>query len=422
MKRLWGILLCLVLLMAVTIPVSASGAQIIFTEDSLFKSGYTVTVDFYKTLDSTYNFGLSEEYNAYYEKNVQYYWMRDGVYYADGSSLTLTEADKGCSFYCVAALYSDMDHTIQCGTLYSDTYIVESDIPVVWPEILTTSVPNGTVGEYYYQKLECSDYDLTFSLLQSSLPDGLTLTQYGEIEGTPTKAGFWYVVVMAIPEAGEDYADTMEYEITIEETGPQYYLEILEAPDKVTYTAGETVDMDGLWVRIYTPDGFIDSWDGEYLGYSQKALTTLGEQKIKLTYEDAVEFFIVTVKAAPTEATTAPTEATTAPTKATTAPTEATTAPAKVTTTPTTEKTTVPATTASKEETKEADAQKTSKDAATAKSESTKKNSNDKSLIVPKPEKTQKSNMLPIIIGIVSGIAVLAVGSVVIFIIMKRRR
>lgn len=413
MKKILGILSCLVLLAAVTIPVSASGAQIIFTEDSYFEAGYTVTVDYYKTLDSTYNYGLSEEYNAYYEKNVQYYWMRDGVYYADGSSLTLTEADKDCSFYCVAALYSDMDHTIQCGTLYSDTYTVASDAPAVWPEILTTSVPDATVGEYYYQKLECSDYDVTFSLLQSSLPDGLTLTQYGEIEGTPTKAGFWYVVVMAIPEAGEDYAATMEYEITVEEPGPQYYLEIMEVPDKVTYTAGETVDMDGLWVRIYTPEGFIDSWDGEYLIYSQNALTTLGEQKIKLTYEDAVEFFIVTVKAAPTEA-----EATTAPTKATTAPTEATTAPAKVTTTPTTEKTTVPATTASKE----ADAQKTSKDAATAKSESTKKNSNDKSLTVPKPEKTQKSNILPIIIGIVSGMAVLAVGSVVIFIIMKRRR
>lgn len=420
MKRLWGILLCLVLLMTITIPVSASGAQIIFTEDSLFKSGYTVTVDFYKTLDSTYNFGLSEEYNAYYERNVQYYWMRDGVYYADGPSLTLTEADKGCSFYCVAALYSDMDRTMQCGTLYSDTYIVESDIPVVWPEILTTSVPNGTVGEYYYQKLECSDADVAFSLLQSSLPDGLTLTQHGEIEGTPTKAGFWYVVVMAIPEAGEDYADTMEYEITIEEAGPQYSLEIMEVPDKVTYTAGETVDMDGLWVRIYTPEGFIDSRNGEYLTYSQNALTTLGEQKIKLVYEDAVEFFIVTVKAAPTEATTAPTEATTAPTKATTAPTEATTAPTKATTAPT-EKTTVPVTTP-KEETKPADAQKPSKDAATAKSESTKKNSNDKSLTVPKPEKTQKSNILPIIIGIVSGVAGLAVGSVVIFIIMKRRR
>jgi len=140
----------------------------------------------------------------------------------------------------------------------------------------------------------------------------------------------------------------------------------------------------------------------------------LGEQKIKLTYEDAVEFFIVTVKAAPTEATTAPTEATTAPTEATTAPTNATTAP--------TEKTTVPETTASEEETKAADAQKPSKDAATAKSESTNTNSNDKDLVAQELEKIKNNIILPIIIGVASGIAGLAVGSVVIFIIMKRRR
>lgn len=44
---------------------------------------------------------------------------------------------------------------------------------------------------------------------------GLTLTQHGEIEGTPTKAGFWHVVIMVTPEAGEDYANTKEFEITI---------------------------------------------------------------------------------------------------------------------------------------------------------------------------------------------------------------
>lgn len=152
---------------------------------------------------------------------------------------------------------------------------------------------------------------MTYSLFRSSLPDGLTLTQHGEIEGTPTKAGFWYVVVMATPEAGADYANTAEYEITIEE-GQQYSMEIMEVPNKVTYTAGEKLDMTGLWVRIYTPDGFIDSRNGKYLTYSTKALTTVGEQKIKLTYEDAVEFFIVTVNEAPPEETepteTEPTE------------------------------------------------------------------------------------------------------------------
>ena len=88
-------------------------------------------------------------------------------------------------------------------------------------------------------------------------------------------------------------------------------MEIVQAPNKVTYTAGEKLDMTGLKVRIYTPDGFIDSKDGKNLTYSQKELVTVGEQKIKISYEDAFEFFIVTVVAAPDsnpDTTTKPTE------------------------------------------------------------------------------------------------------------------
>jgi hypothetical protein len=291
--------LCLMLVMALATPAMAAKPEIIFTSGSKFEVGGTVKVDEGETLLSTYNNGTSDIYNAYLEGDVQYYWMRDGVYYADGPSLKLKESDKGCEFYCVAALYSDADHTQQCGTIYSKKFTVPA---ATIPDITTKTIPNGKVGEYYYQKLKCTDPDATFSLFRSSLPDGLTLTQHGEIEGTPTKAGFWYVVVMATPEAGADYANTMEYEITIEE-GQQYSLEIMEVPNKLTYTAGEKLDMTGLWVRIYTPDGFIDSRNGKYLTYSTKALTTVGEQKIKLTYEDAVEFFIVTVNEAPPEET-----------------------------------------------------------------------------------------------------------------------
>jgi hypothetical protein len=299
MKRLLSIGLCLMLVLSFAIPAMAAEPEIIFTTGSKFEVGGTVKVDEGETLLSTYNNGTSDIYNAYLEGDVQYYWMRDGVYYADGPSLKLKESDKGCEFYCVAALYSDADHTQQCGTIYSKKFTVPA---ATIPDITTKSIPNGKVGEYYYQKLECTDPDVTYSLFRSSLPDGLTLTQHGEIEGTPTKAGFWYVVVMATPEAGADYATTAEYEITIEE-GQQYSLEIMEVPDKVVYTAGEKLDMTGLWVRIYTPDGFIDSRNGKYLTYSTKALTTVGEQKIKLTYEDAVEFFIVTVNEAPPEET-----------------------------------------------------------------------------------------------------------------------
>ena len=299
MKRILCMALCLMLVMALAVPAMAAEPEIILTSGSKFESGGTVKVDEGEPLLSTYTHGPSDIYNAYLESNVQYYWMRNGEYYADGPSLKLKESDKGCEFYCMAALYSDADHTQQCGTIYSKKFTVPA---ATIPDITTKTIPNGKVGEYCYQKLKCTDPDVTYSLFRSSLPDGLTLTQHGEIEGTPTKAGFWYVVVMATPEAGADYANTAEYEITIEE-GQQYSMEIMEVPNKVIYTAGEKLDMTGLWVRIYTPDGFIDSRNGKYLTYSTKALTTVGEQKIKLTYEDAVEFFIVTVNEAPPEET-----------------------------------------------------------------------------------------------------------------------
>ena len=121
------------------------------------------------------------------------------------------------------------------------------------------------------------------------------------------------MVIMVTPEAGEDYANTKEFEITISEDSSDYTLEIVQLPNKLTYTAGEKLDMTGLKVRIYTPDGFINSKDGKDLTYSQKELVTLGEQKIKLTYKDAFEFFIVTVVAAPTTEPTDP-DTTTNPT------------------------------------------------------------------------------------------------------------
>lgn len=76
-------------------------------------------------------------------------------------------------------------------------------------------------------------------------------------------------------------------------------VEILSAPDKVVYTSGETLDLTGLRVRIRTPDGYIDSVNGDNLEITKNPLITEGEQKIKVAYGDAFDIFIVTVKAAP---------------------------------------------------------------------------------------------------------------------------
>lgn len=75
-------------------------------------------------------------------------------------------------------------------------------------------------------------------------------------------------------------------------------IEILSTPDKVVYTSGECLDLTGLRVRIWMSDGYIDSVNGDKLEITKNPLITLGEQKIKVTYQGVSDFFIVTVKAA----------------------------------------------------------------------------------------------------------------------------
>ena len=296
MKRIISFLLCVMLLASLTVPVSAASPEIIFTDDSGFTPGCTVTVDKSETLLSCYNNGTSDIYNAYLEGDVQYYWMRNDSYYADGPSITIREEDRCCSFYCVAALYADEDHIQQIGTIYSDSFFVPNDLvePEI-PEIITDYLPNAVVGQEYYFQLECTDPDVHYSLFRSSLPDGMYLTQHGEIEGTPTKAGMWYVVIMATPEAGEDYATTAEFEFYVVEDGPDYTLEIMRLPNKLTYYLGESFDMTGAWVRIWTPEGYLDSFDGEYLDYYTGPLENLGERRIKIRYMDAMEIIYIDV-------------------------------------------------------------------------------------------------------------------------------
>lgn len=296
MKKLICAMICLIMLVSLAMPVLAAEDVFVFTDDSKFEYGGTANVDVMKTLANIMDLGKdAAEYNAALEGNVEFIWYRDGLSWGYDASFTFTQPGE---YYCKVVLYEDAELSQRCGTYTSRTFTISAPIP----EITTKSIPDGEVGFSYYCKLECTDPDVVYSLYRSSLPDGLYLTQHGEIEGIPTKAGFWYVVVMATPEAGEDYAAFAEYEITITD-GPMYTLEIMKLPDKLVYTAGEKLDMKGLWVRIYTPDGFIDSRDGERLTYSDKQLVTLGEQKIKLAYEDAMEVIYVTVVEAPADTT-----------------------------------------------------------------------------------------------------------------------
>ena len=216
MKRLWLILACVLLVAALATPALAENMEVIFTPDSVFDVGGTVTVDKGRTLDNITNNGMSEHYNAYLEGNVQYFWYRDGVWdesFGNAESVTFNESHRGCTFYCQAVLYGDMDRTMQVGAVNSMSFTIGSV-----PEITTRSIPDGVVGRAYYVKLECTDGDATFQLLRSSLPNGMTLTQHGEIEGTPTQSGFFHINVLVTDPYGIE--NTASFEFTIHENAP----------------------------------------------------------------------------------------------------------------------------------------------------------------------------------------------------------
>ena len=214
MKKTISVLLSVLLLCALVVPAAAADVAVAFTADSAFTAGSIVTVDEMKTRQNIMDVGNSDEYNAALEGNMQYYWFRNDSYYLDGPTLTLTEEDRGCQFFCRVYLFSDADRINQCGVFDSGTFSVPNPQT---PEITTQSLPDGTVGEAYYQKLECTDPDVVYSLLMSTLPEGLYLTQHGEIEGTPNEAGTWQLVILAAPSAGENHATTREFALTVAE-------------------------------------------------------------------------------------------------------------------------------------------------------------------------------------------------------------
>ena len=336
MKKIICTIMLLAILMTCVICVQAAGSQVAFTGE--FKVGGTVSVDMTKTAQNVMNSPsvTSDMYNAAMEKNMDVMWKCSNGPDKKGSPITWTAEDAGKEYICRVGFYADKAKTEFIDYIDSDPFVISggsgSATPKI-PNITTDSLQDGRVGKEYYKKLECTDPDVRWELFRSSLPDGMYLTQHGEIEGTPTKAGNYYVVVMATPEAGADYAATAEFELTIlAEDAQLYTMEILEGPKKTEYISGEKLDLTGLRVRIYGPDGYLDSVDGKYLTYTNQPLVTLGEQKISLRYEDAFDVIIVTVKAAPGGNTGDPTEpGTEATTENTGDATEAVTEPGETT-------------------------------------------------------------------------------------------
>ena len=219
MKKLLSSAVCLLLIFGLTIPVFATGATVTFTADSLPEVGGTLTVDKNALLDN--GSITSDMYNALLEGNVIYSWYKDGTLTQEGTGADaqiypLTVSDQGCTFCVKVGFYEDdsFQESKKCGEAVSGEITVTGPAP----EIITKALAPATAGTEYYIKLECSDPDAVFSeIMGSQLSEfGLYLTQHGEIEGTPTKAGNCHINVLVVGENGGE--NSIGFDLTIHAT------------------------------------------------------------------------------------------------------------------------------------------------------------------------------------------------------------
>lgn len=109
----------------------------------------------------------------------------------------------GHSQYQQATMYAIAYYISRCAVLWTDD---QDGIRFIYPvpgggpgplSVTTTSLPNGAVGTSYSQSLQASGgtQPYSWSLVQGTLPPGLTLTAAGLISGMPTTSGTYNFTV-----------------------------------------------------------------------------------------------------------------------------------------------------------------------------------------------------------------------------------
>jgi len=121
-------------------------------------------------------------------------------------------------FFQVSAIFPDGTESARSNTASATTLPSGSTGGGTAPTIITTSLPNGTVGTAYSQTLSAAgDTPITWRVNSGSLPAGLSLNaSTGTISGTPTTAGPSTFTVNATNSKG---TDAKQLSITITASG-----------------------------------------------------------------------------------------------------------------------------------------------------------------------------------------------------------
>ncbi|MEG0020314.1 MAG: Ig domain-containing protein, partial [Oscillospiraceae bacterium] len=118
--------------------------------------------------------------------------------------------------------------------------IEEKAVPGIAPKITTTSLNKGAIGVSYLMQLTATGDETILWLLESgSLPQGLSLSETGEISGTPTEKGTATFKVKASNSAGED---AKKLTIIVEEES--------KVPSETDANSNQNNSFPWLWVIL----------------------------------------------------------------------------------------------------------------------------------------------------------------------------
>ena len=213
---------------------------------------------------------------------------------ANGNQATLVISSNETGIAGRIEVYATTNGTTSQGKKLSAT--VDIAIADVIPVFIgNANLADGKVNaNYTHAFVAASTLPVTFALDDGALPDGLSLASDGALSGTPTTEGTYTFKIKASNTAG---SDTREFTLRIqpEDHAPTVAdISIKSQPDKLSYVAGEALDLTGLAATLTMDDGTTQDVDyadfaafGIAADYAQGAILTVSADdgsRITVTY------------------------------------------------------------------------------------------------------------------------------------------
>ena len=169
--------------------------------------------------------------------------------------------------------------------------------------ILTCNVSTGNVGqssgpwlEYKWVKLNADMLVGGSSTVKKS--NGITSKTSFSCQPDTSEPGTYYYVCEVWDGQDGTYRNHSYgpiVQVIVEEKEEVVDLEITRKPDKKTYEIGESPDLKGLKVRVWTSNGFYDTSDTSLFTLSPSQFMADGNQVVTISLEGASTTFTVTV-------------------------------------------------------------------------------------------------------------------------------